>query len=350
MNLDYQRLKRHYLANIIAQTACLFINCLLFYLTRNYALIWTAVSSICFIGIITSQPDKKIIDRNLVNHLLVVLIYYAFSHICLEFNFAYFVLVFIFTYVFFILKDSGYDKSLTTWTYVQCLAFATTLVNMAFSVKIYATLLGWLEAQLLLFLSFKLFPTINTYVAEKWIYNLNHIKLNEWINTSYEKVQLAIRGSLTAGVLYLVCVLVVLGDIKPNWSVIAAVACLFKNDDAGSRRTIISFTVGTLVGFVLSWLIIKFHVNHHEIMLILLWVSLLVTIICIFEYKITLSIKPQVIGVIAVTITLTTLYLVLDLNGKFYLELRAINNFMGILAAFLAYVIWVLYKKYSNKN
>ncbi|MFN8769537.1 MAG: FUSC family protein [Neisseriaceae bacterium] len=347
MKLNQLNLKNRYLANIVAQTLCLFINCLLFYITRNYVFVWVSISALCFIGVVTSQPKHRIIDRNLVNHLITVLLYYIFSHICLEFDFVYFILIFVFTYIFFILKDSGYDKSLTTWTYIQCLLFATTLTHMTFSTKFYSTIVGWIETQLTLWLSFKLFPSSEQYILEKWIYNLKHIKLKEWVSLSYVKVQLAVRGALTAGILYLVCVLVV-KDIKPNWSVIAAVACLLKDDDVGSKRTIISFILGTLIGFLISWLIIYLNFRHDELIMMFLWINMIIAVICIFEYKITLSIKAQIIGIAAVTISLTCLYLALNLNGHFYLVLRATNNIMGIIAALLAYILWILYKKFKR--
>ena len=99
-------IRHEYRANVVAQSVCFIINCVLYYVTDDMIFTWIAIATISFIGVVTSQPKHNILDRNLLNHLLVVILYYIFSDISFNFHLAYFGLIFIFTYVFFILKDS----------------------------------------------------------------------------------------------------------------------------------------------------------------------------------------------------------------------------------------------------
>lgn len=338
-----------YKANVFAQSICFIINCSVYYISDNPLFLWVAIATICFIGVVTSQPPRKIFDINIFNHFVVVIIYYIVSHLSAGYHFTYFGLIFIFTYVFFILKDSGYDKSLTIWTYVQCLAVATTLTELPFHIKITATIISYVESQLVIYIAFRLFPSGVDYVKENNIINLKQVRLIEWYSLHLEKVKLAIRGAMTAGVLYIICVTLVSNDLKPNWAVVVAIGCILKNDDAGSKRTIITGIIGTFIGLLVSSLVIKYNnISYHNLVVLLLWISLVISIICMFEYRITLSPRPQILGIVAVTVALTCLYLILDQNGKFFLELRVINNYLGIGAALIAYVVWKLFKHYTK--
>ncbi len=342
-------IRNEYRANIVAQSLCFVINCAIYYISDNSIFLWVAIATICFIGIVTSQPKKTIFDRNIFNHFIMVVVYYTISELTSGYHFAYFILIFIFTYVFFILKDSGYDKSVTIWTYVQCLAVATTLTQLPFQTKIVATIISYIEAQVVLYISFRVFPSGINYVRENYIFNFKHGRIKEWYAINSEKVKLAIRGTLTAGILYIICVTLVSNDLKPNWAVVVAIGCILKNDDVASKRTIISGVIGTFVGLLASSLIIKYNsIHYHNLMVLLLWVSLVISIICMFEYRITFSSRPQILGIVAVTVALTCLYIILDLNSTLYLELRIINNYLGIGGALIAYIIWRSIKHYTK--
>ena len=339
-----------YRANMVAQSICLLINCWLYALTDNSIYIWVAIAAICFIGGITSYPKNRIINHNLLNHLIIVVSYYILGGMIVDFDYVYFILVFLFTYAFFIVKESGYDKSLNLWTYIQCLAFPTTLLEMPIAIKIYSTFIAYLEVQLVLWLSFKVFPSPELYVQEHRIYNFNYIRLLNWFTLKDDKVKLAIRGAVTAGLLYLICVVFVAKDVKPNWAVIAAVSCLLKDNSISSKRTIIGIMFGSIIGFELSWIVIKGNTFYSSFTIFILWITLIIAAICIFEYKRTLSVIPQIIGMTAVMVCFTCMYLVLELNSRFYLDLRLINNIIGLIGASIAYFIWMLYKKYSKYN
>lgn len=341
-------IKENYKANILAQTICLIINCAIFYTSQDYLLIWVESCALNFIGIVTSQPKSRIIDINLVNHFLLVFIYYLLAAITLNSHSGYLVLLFVFTYVFFILKDSGFEKSITTWTFIQCLLFATTLTSLKVELKLYGALLGYLEAQVVLWLSFKIFKSPDIYVKENRLFSYRTLKSINWFNINQMKVKLAIRGSLVAGILYVLCLLNS-KDAKPNWAVIAAISCLMRNDNVASRRIIVAIFFGSGIGFVISWLLLSLNVKYDELLVILLWLMLVVVIICIFEFRITMSIYTQIIGVVAVTVAITCLYFILDFDSKFYLQLRVINNLLGIGAATGTYLIWKYIFKYDDK-
>jgi hypothetical protein len=348
MKVKSFRLQQDYRANVLAQTLCLLINCGYFYFTSHYAAIWAEVCALCFIGSIDAQPKRGIVDVNLLNHFLVVFLYYLVATVALKVEAGYLVVLFLFTYMFFIFKDSGFDKSINMWVYIQCLAFPTTLTNLSVSAKLLATVVGYLEAQLVVYIFFKLFPSIALYKKESYLLSYKNLRQLGWFKWQQIKVKLALRGSIVAAILYIVCLLNT-RDIKPNWAVIAAISCLTRADNLTSRKMIIAILFGTAIGFALSWLMITLNIKNGELLLAILWLILVLVIICVLEYRITESIYTQIIGVSLITVALTCLYFLLDFDSKFYLQLRVVNNLLGIAAAIAAYFIWQLVYK-APKN
>jgi len=347
MQIKNMRLQQDYRANLLAQTLCLVINCGYFYLASAPVAVWVEVCALCFMGSINSQPKGSILDINLLNHFLFVFAYYICASIALKVELAYLFLLFCFTYAFFIIKDSGFDKSVTMWAYIQCLAFPTTLTDLSPFAKLSGTVIGYIEAQIFIWLAFKIFPVDIAYYKEKFLFSYRHIKRLVWFDWRYTQVKLAWRGGLVAAILYVLCLLNT-RDVKPNWAVIAALSCLTRADNVTSRKMIISILCGTAVGFGLSWLMIEFHIKNSELLFTILWLALVVVLVCVLEYRITESIYTQIIGVSSVTLALTCLYFLLNFDGKFYLQLRAINNLLGIAAAIAAYLIWQLV--YTNRT
>ncbi|MFN7094433.1 MAG: FUSC family protein, partial [Burkholderiales bacterium] len=279
-------------------------------------------------------------DRNLFNHFVIVLAYYLIYKIAENYDLTYFLLVFIFTYIFFVLKDSGFGNSLTVWTYIQSLFIATSFISFPFYQKIMGTLLAYLEAQLILYLCFYLIPSPTAYVADKKIEAIKQLTLSAWFNPTRPAVQLAIRGAVTAGLLYFICVTIVTNDIKPNWAVIVAISCLFKDDDVASNRSMISCAIGTFLSWPISIMLIKAFSHNPQAGVVLLWLNLILGLIFLFEYNLSKTYRPQILGVMFMTLALTCVYIALDLNSNYYLHLKMTNNIIGLGWAFLVLKAW----------
>jgi hypothetical protein len=344
------KLNPQYRANVIAQAACFIINCLIYTITSNPLYIWICISTITFIGIISSQPKGKFWDNNLAHHMLFIILFYFLSAISIKFPASYLILIVIFTYIFYILKDSGYDKSLTLWTLVQAIMFLSSTNQLSFSYKFLGTTLAFFEAQIAIFICFYLFPSNIEYIAEPRVLDIKKIPLREWINPKYEKVRLALRGTLVAGILYLICISYVSDDARPNWAVITALSALLRNDDEGGWHTIISGIIGSIFGFTMAFIVIKLDMYAPALIPFILWISLLTALILMFEYTISKTYLTQILGISFTIVATISSYAVLDLNSKFFLHLRLINNILGITFAFIALTIWIISKKLFPVN
>lgn len=339
------KLNSQYRANVVAQAICFIINCVLFSIYYEPLYIWMCISTITFIGVISSQPKQKFWDTNLLHHLLFVLIFYILATISYDISAAYFILIIIFTYIFYILKDSGYDKSLTIWTLIQAIMFLSSTNQISLTNKILGTGIAFIEAQTIIFICFRLFPTDIEYIAEPKLADIKKISLDEWINPKHSKVRLAIRGTLVTAVLYFVCIYFVSNDLRPNWAIITAISALLRDDDQGGWHTLISGVIGSFFGFIMSYVVIKLNIYAPHLIPIILWLSLLTAIIFMFEYMITKTYTTQILGISFTIVATISAYAVLDLNSKFYLHLRLINNLLGIAFSFCALCIWIGVKK-----
>ena len=338
-------LKPEYRANVIAQFLGLILNCALYVDTDQTFFLWANIACVMFIAFVKSQPRNSFFDLNLFNHLSIVLIYYLLYLVSMHFRLTYFCLIFLFTYFFYIMKDSGFGQSVNLWTYIQSLMVATSFTRFPFHYKILATLWAYAEAQILLYVCFKLFPSGNQYIREKFIFQLKHLRQVTWFNLYNPTVWLAIRGALTAAILYIVCVSFVFNDSKPNWAVIVAVSCLMRNDDAGSKRSMISCTIGSILGTIISLIIIRYLPAHSEISVAISWISIILGLIFIFEYNILKTYPPQIMSVTLFIVALVTLSIIPDFNSNQYLHLRIINNFIGLIGTAISLLIWIFTKK-----
>ena len=339
MKLPKPRLHREYRANIIAQAVCFILNCGLYAYTNNHIFTWIALATSLFIGFVNSH-GKKFFDQSLFNHLIVIVVYYFIAALLFSHHVAYFALIFIFTYVFFILKDSGFDKSMTLWTYIQALVVATTFTDFPFSQKILATIIAYIEAQLILNIFFKFMPSRIKYIPEKSIFSIWKMKLSDWTSIYNSNVQLALRGSIIAGMIYILCSTIIPNDMKPNWAAISAVSCLLRNDDIASINSMVSTGIGSFLGWISSLFIIHFFEHEVELNLALLWVSLLLGLICIFEFRRTQNRIAQILSVMFFLMTVTCMALIFDTGGKLYLNLKIFNTIIGVIGAFIALKIW----------
>ncbi|MBP9742492.1 MAG: hypothetical protein KBD37_03945 [Burkholderiales bacterium] len=305
-----------------------------------------SIACITFIGIIRSQPTSKFYDINLLNHLVIIAIYYFLYALLNDFHFTYFCLIFVFTYIFFILKDNGFGQSVTLWTYIQALMIATSFIEFPFSHKIAATMLAYIETQIVVYACFKLFPSNVEYMKEAFILNFDKLRQINWFNYQNNiPVKLAIRGSLSAGILYIICVSMVTNDLKPNWAAVVAVSCLMRDDDDGSKRSMISCAVGSLIGWGVSIIMIQYLAIDIRTAAIIAWITLILGLIFIFEFSISKTYLTQILSIVFLIISLSAMYIILKLDSKFYLHLKIINNIIGVVGTLIALEIWVKLKK-----
>lgn len=306
---------------------------------------WVGMACVTFIGIIRSQPKQRFFDINLLNHLIIVAAYYFLFVIFSDFQLIYFCLIFIFTYIFFILKDNEFAQSVTLWTYIQALMIATSFIKFPFSYKIAATMLAYIESQAIIYLCFKIFPSHVEYVQESFILNFDNLKNINWFDYRNKTVHLAIRGALVASILYIICVNMVANDLKPNWAVVVAISCLMRNDDEGSKRSMISCAVGSLLGWGISIILIKYLGSNTHAAGVIAWITLILGIIFIFEFSISKTYTTQILSITCLIIALSCMYIILELDSTFYLHLKIINNIIGVVGTLIALEIWIKLKK-----
>lgn len=343
-------LKKEYRANVVAQSLCILINTMLFVYTKYISFLWINISCIMFIGVVRSQPKGKLFDVNLTNHLIIVLGYYILYSVLSRHQVSYFCLIFIFTYIFYILKDSGFTSSVSLWTYIQSLMIATSLTNFPFELKLISTIFAYTESLLILFICFKLFPSNIDYVPEKFILDFKYLKSLVWFDFKSLTVKLAIRGAIVASAIYIVCVILIYNDPKPNWAVIVAVSCLMRDDDSGGKRSMISCAIGSLLGWIISILIIKYVAGNIELAATISWISTILGLIFIFEFSMSKTMLTQILSIVSLLVAITALYIALSNNSEFYLHLKIMNNMIGIVGTLISLEAWIKLKKYLNKT
>lgn len=340
-------IRSEFRANIYAQSCAFIINVGLFAITSNYIFIWIEFAVLAFIGMYNAK-SPRFFDRNILNHFISVMIFYLASMLIGSNHLLYICLIFIFTYSFFILKDNGYHKSANLWMYLQALLIGTTFTNYAFYLKIIATAIAYIEAQVILNLAFKFLNTTAQHQAEMRYHKVLKIPVKTWFNIQRPEVRLAIRGSITAALLYMLCSK--FNDVKPNWAVVSAIACLQRNDFNASLRAIKGVAIGSISAWPLATLLVYGLNGHQDISGILVWIFLLISLICSFEISIKPRLHLQVISsglmILAVTCVSTALE-----NGSsyLYLSLKVMNSLSGVSAAYLVLLIWNKIHNFGQK-
>jgi hypothetical protein len=331
-------IRSEFRANIYAQSCAFIINVGLFASTGNYIFIWIEFAVLAFIGMYNAK-SPSFFDRNILNHFISVMIFYLISMLIEGSHLLYICLIFFFTYAFFILKDNGYHKSANLWMYLQALLIGTTFTNYPFYLKIIATAIAYIEAQVILNLALRLLNTTAQHQAEMRYHRVLKIPFKTWFNIKRPEVRLAIRGSITAALLYALCSK--FNDIKPNWAVVSAIACLQRNDFDASLRAIRGIAIGSITAWPLASLLVYGLNGHQDISAILIWIFLLISLICSFEISIKPRLHLQVINsglmILAVTCVSTALE-----NGSsyIYLSLKVMNSLSGVGVAFLVLLLW----------
>ncbi len=334
--------KAQYRANITAQGLTFIINIAAFGCTQNYMFIWIQFACQCFLGVhIAKSP--KFFDQNIFNHFMVVMGFYLVSLIIGENDFLYFGLIFIFTYCFYILKECGYEKSINIWTYVQALLIGTTFITFPFKYKILATIIGYFEAQIILNLCFIIFKNNEEHLTEPSFIEIKNISLSEWFNINKPQVRLAIRGSITAGLLYAICAN--FHDIRPNWAVVTAVSALLRDDKSASLRVIKGVTIGSLVGWPLAVALVILLGTSSEAAIFCLWLSLILALVLSFELKTNPSLNKQIASSIVFLFSIVCFSVALKNFAYPYLHLKVINSLIGDAVALIVLIAWEESKK-----
>ena len=330
-------LKPEFKANIYAHAFSFLINIVGYGITLNFFFIWVELASLCFIGYHNTK-SPTFFDRNIQNHFITIICFYSVAHLIGNNDYAYLILVFAFTYFYFILRYNGYNKSNQIWVYIQALLIGTTFINFPFYEKIGATILGYVEAQLILNLSFWFFANNLAYEIEKKYLEVFKMSVQDWFDVHKPAVKLAIRGSVTASVLYAMCL--VFHDIKPNWAVVVAVSCLQRDDNPASIRAIKGIAIGSIIGWPLSYAVTAIFSNHLIMATVVLWVMLLAAVIVSFEQITKPTLIKQIIITILFLIITTCIAIGLDVSNYNYVHLKIINSLIGAFVAFIVVLLW----------
>lgn len=331
-------LRKEFRANILAHATAFIINIGLYAATHNYFFIWLQIASLSFIGVYNSRSNK-IIDFNLINHFISVMLFYLISMLIGHNESLYLCLIFIFTYIFFILKNNGYHHSFNLWMYIQALLIGTTFTKYPFSMKLIATCFGFIEAMVLLNIMLLIFKNNTDYQAEPYYHRIIKIPAYQWLDNKRPEVKLAIRGAFTAAILYAICT--TFNDIKPNWAVVTAVICLTRDDKAASLKAMIGMTIGTIIGWPICLLIAQYLNSYTDVVAVLTWLFLLIGLIYSFEA----TIKPRLITSVFITIslfiTVACVSISLNIDGSIrYINLKGINSVVGIIFSLISLMAW----------
>jgi hypothetical protein len=331
------KIRPQFRASLAAQGIAFILNITLFVLTNNYFFIWTELACFCFFGgHIAKSPT--FIDRNILNHFISVMAYYLIS-LLIEFNNTlYLCLIFSFTYVYFILRNNGYHKSFNLYMYIQALLIGTTFTSYPFHDKILATIVAYIEAQLILNLAFKFTKVRAVHETELRYHHVFKISAISWLDFQRPEVRLAIRGAFTAAILYALCSS--FHDMKPNWAVVAALSCLQRDDYTASLRAIKGVGIGSLLGWPLAAGLIYILTDHIEISTALIWIFMLSAMVCSFELFIRPRLWLQILNSVLVLISVICVGVSLQIKGLGYLDLKVLNSLIGIVVAMVTLLIW----------
>lgn len=343
---NYLSIKPEFRANLCAQGLTFILNVSGYILTKNFMFIWAEFASLCFLGTNTARSNT-FFDRNIFNHFLIVMIYYFLSLLIRDHGLPYLFLIFIFTYCFYILKDNGYTKSINLWTYIQALLIGTTLISYPFEDKIIASIVGYFEAQILLNFSFLFFKNSQNHYLEPKFSQMLQIPLKKWLSIGEAPVRLAIRGSLTAVILYYICAS--RHDIRPNWAVVTAISALLRDDKAASLRVIKGVSIGSLAGWPIAILMIYLVGNNHELATILVWLSLILALALSFELMTNPNLGKQIISSMIFLFSVVSVSLAMGSYDRYtYLHLKVANSLIGEAVALIVLAIWEQSKKIAS--
>lgn len=330
------QLKKEFRANVYAHALSFIINILAYLITAKFLFIWVELATVCFIGY-NNAKSKEIFDRNINNHFIFIMLFYGLAHLILHLHFLYSILIFIFTYIFFILKDNGFNKSFQVWMYIQALLLATTLINFPFAEKLLATGIGFIEAQLLLHIMFYFFKNDHIYQKEPQLKDTLKIIL---ANLSFKNktVRLAVRSAISAACLYSLCIC--FGDLKPNWAVVVLVSSLQRDDTFASLRVIKGTIMGSIIGWPISIVLLHLLQNNIGLSAIILWTFIIIAFVTALEHVNNPDLKKQIILTILFLAIITCIELCLTNASYMYVHLKIINSLIGALSALLVLSIW----------
>lgn len=331
------KLHNSFRANIYAQAIAFILNIGLYAINNNPIFIWVELACLSFIGTYNAK-SPRFFDRNILNHFISVMFYYLLSLLIGNNNELYLVLIFVFTYSFFILRNNGYHKSLNLWMYIQALLIGATFTSYPFHYKIIATIIAYLEAQIILNIAFHFISNSEVHDAELRYHEVASIPLINWLDTKRPEVKLALRGAFTAGILYAICSS--FHDMKPNWAVVTAVSCLLRDDFVASFRAMKGISIGTLIGFPISMLIIHLVGKHIDISTIMLWIFMLSGLISSFNLAMQPRLFFQIASSLFFMLAATCVALSLQVDAYLYLFLKTTNSLIGVVVALISLLIW----------
>lgn len=335
--LENFKIKPEFKANVYAHSVSFAVNIIGYTLTSSFFFIWLELASLCFIGF-NNVKSKSFFDHNMRNHFIAVMIFYAIAHLALKSHIAYLILISIFTYIYFILKDNGFNKSFQLWMYIQALLIGTTLINFSFEDKVLATIMGYLEAQLILNITLIIFKNNNLHEKEHSYLRVFKIPLQKFISLKDKVVLLALRGSISAGLLYAMCIS--LNDLKPNWAVVVLVSCIQRDDNDASLRVIKGTAIGSIIGWPVSIAILSVFSHNITLCTLFLWLLIIVAFVLSLEHVSVPTLNKQIILTVLFLAILTCVATCLHSSSYAYIHLKIFNSLLGAFTGFCALWLW----------
>lgn len=343
--LEKFNIKPEFRANVYAHAITFVINIMLYTISSSFFFLWVELASLCFIGYNNSK-SKNFFDHNIRNHFIAVVLFYLIAHIALKNNIAYLILIFAFTYLYFILKDNGFSKSFQLWMYIQALLIGTTFTHFSFQDKILATIFGYLEAQLILNFTLTFFKNDNSHEPELSYPKILKIPFKNFISLKNNTVLLAIRGAISAALLYAVCIS--LHDLKPNWAVVVVVSCLQRDDSIASTRAIKGTAIGSIIGWPISVGILNIFSHNITLCTLLLWILIIFAFMVSLEQVRNPTLNRQIILTVLFLSILTCVATSLHSSSYSYIHLKIFNSLAGVSTAFCALFLWNKSKLWYN--
>lgn len=339
------KIKPEFRANVAAHAISFFINIIAYSITSSFLFIWIELASLCFIGY-TNARSKSFFEHNTRNHFFVIIIFYLLAHLTLKNTTAYITLIFIFTYIYFILKDNGFSKTFQLWMYIQALLIGTTLINFSFQDKMLATVIGFIESQVILNFSFYIFKHKSTYEKDLSFKKLLDLPLKNWFSPKNKTVMLALRGSIAAALLYAFCISI--HDLKPNWAVIVVVSSLQRDDSIASLRVIKGTIIGSILGWPISIAIFAILASNPTVCAAILWLLLIIAFVVSFEHINTPTLNKQIALTVLFLSIINCVVISLNSGSYAYVHLKIFNSIAGATMAFLILLLWNRGKLWYN--
>lgn len=342
----YKSFLSKYYINIIIHLFCAVIFYTLFSESSNSLFLFLLLNSILLLNINLGNVNKFLLNINLLNHFIFVISFFILYKYTMNSLPLYSIQIFIYTFIFFILKLSKYSKSINTWTYTHIFLVNTNFFDVTINIKIIVFCVNFIFLQLVfLILNFILKGEYKKNIDDDFILNYKTLISITWFNIKSINTQLALRGAITATFLFIAGVFLSNDHIRPTWTIIIAIGCLLSDDCVQCDRLIKNISVATILSLMASILLINLFFINKNMQLILSLISLVFSFYYLYLFNEQNKNKYLIINnsLIIICVVLFSKVAVLGFYEVF--NLRLMSNILGIVTSITVLEIWKFIKK-----